>query len=61
MKFTKVSSKSDPVIIYRSDDGFYKIIKRPGENVWTLKQISLFNIMGEVIGKFDTLEEAMNF
>ena len=61
MKFTKTSSMSDPVITYCSEDGFYKITKRPGDNFWVLKRVSMFNILGEVVGKFDTLEDAMNF
>lgn len=61
MKFTKTSSKIDPVITYSSEDGFDKITKKPGDTFWTLKRISMFSIMGEVVGKFDTLEDAMNF
>lgn len=61
MKFTKTSSKIDPVVTYTSEDGFYKITKKPGDTFWTLKRISMFSIMGEVVGNFDTLEDAMNF
>lgn len=58
MTFTLKSSKIDPVKTYVSEDGFYKIIKRPGK-AYELKRISLFNIMGETIGEFDTLEDAI--
>ena len=61
MKFTKTSAKFDPVITYTSEDGLLKITKRPNETQWTLKKISMFSIMGTVVGKFDTLEEAFNF
>lgn len=61
MKFTLKSDKRDAVKIYVSEDGFYKIFKRPNKNTWELKEYSLFNIMGETIGEFDSLEEAMNF
>lgn len=60
MTFTKKSASYDPVVTYVSEDGFYKITKKPGENFWTLKQVSMFDIMGTVIGKYNTLEEAMN-
>ena len=60
MTYKRTSASFDPVITYTSEDGFYKITKKPNENCWTLKQISLFNIMGEVIGKYNTLEEAKN-
>ena len=59
MKFTLKSSKKDPVKIYVSEDGFYKIVKRPSKATWTLKRVSMFDIMGETIGEFKTLEEAM--
>lgn len=61
MTFTLKSSKSDPVKTYVSEDGFYKIIKKPSKDSYTLKRYSLFEMMGEVIGEFKTLEEAMNF
>jgi len=61
MTFTLKSSKNDPVKIYVSEDGSYKIVKRPSKSTYTLMgNFSIFNIMGEVIGEFNTLEEAMN-
>lgn len=60
MEFKKVSAKNDPVQVYATEDGFYKIIKRPSRDYYELKRYSLFNIMGETIGRFETLEEAMN-
>lgn len=60
MNFTKKENKYDPVITWVSDDGFWKIIKRPGKD-YELRNVSLFNIMGEVVGTFKTLKEAMNF
>lgn len=60
MTYKRTSASFDPVITYTSEDGFYKITKRPSENYWTLKVVSMFSIMGEVIGKYATLEEAMN-
>lgn len=60
MMYKKTSASYDPVITYTSEDGFYKITKKPSENVWTLKVFSMFSIMGEVVGKYNTLEEAMN-
>ncbi len=59
MKFTLKSSKNDPVKTYVSEDGLYKITKRPSKKTWTLKRVSLFDIMGETIGEYNTLEEAM--
>lgn len=47
----------DSVETYVSEDGFYKIIKRRG--VYTLKRLSMFNIMGDELGEFDSLEDAM--
>lgn len=61
MTYKLKSSKYDKVKTYVSEDGFYKITKRPNEDKWTLKRVSLFNIMGEVIGEFNTLEEAINY
>ena len=58
MTFTKTSSKNDPVIIYTSENGLYKIIKRTSTG-YILKRYSLFNMMGEVIGEYNTLEQAM--
>ncbi len=60
MTFKRTSASFDPVITYTSEDGFYKITKKPNENYWTLKRVSLFDIMGTVIGEYSTLEEAMN-
>lgn len=59
MKFTLKSSKKDPVKTYVSEDGFYKIVKRPSKATWTLKRVSMFDIMGETIGEYKTLDEAM--
>lgn len=55
--FKKVSASFDPVETYVTEDGFYKIIKRRG--VYTLKHLSLFNILGETLGEFETLEDAI--
>lgn len=60
MKFTLKSVKNDPVKTYVSEDGFYKIIKRPGCD-YRLIYVSLFNIMGETIGEFKTLAAAENY
>lgn len=60
MAFTLRSSKNDPVKTWSNENGTLKIIKKANTG-YVLKQISLFNLMGEVIGEFDTLEEAMNF
>lgn len=60
MNYRKTSSNLDPVITYTSEDGFYRITKRPSQDFWTLKRISLTNILGTVIGTYSTLEEAMN-
>ena len=57
MKFTLRSAKNDPVKTFVSDDGFYKIIKRPTSK-YILMSVNLFNIMGTEIGEFDTFEEA---
>ena len=59
MRFTLKSSKKDPVKIYVSEDGFYKIIYRSSKKVYELKKISLFDILGETLGNFTTLEEAI--
>ena len=59
MTFTLKSSKYDPVKTYVSENGFYKITKRPSKATWTLIRISLFG--SEIIGEFNSLEEAMNF
>ena len=59
--FTLKSSKSDPVKTYVSEDGFYKITKKPSDSKWTLKKVSLFNTMGEKMGEFDTLKEAIKY
>lgn len=59
MKWINTTPKYDCVTTYTSEDGFYKIIGRNG--VWTLKKLSLFNILGETLGTFETLEAAMNF
>lgn len=59
MTFKKVSAKNDPVITYATDDGFYKIIKRPSSSKWIAKEYSLFNILGTVIGEYDSLEAAL--
>lgn len=61
MTFTLKSSKKDPVKIYVSEDGFYKIVKKPGKETFTLRRVSLFDTLSEVIGEYSTLEEAMNF
>lgn len=58
MIFTQTSSKKDPVITYTSNDGFYKITKRANTG-YILKKVSLFNILGDVIGEYSTLEEAI--
>lgn len=58
MKFIRRSSKKDPVITYRSEDGFFSITKRPSVQGWVLKQHSLFDVMGEEIGRFATYESA---
>ena len=59
MRFTLKSSKKDPVKTYVSEDGFYKIIYRPSKKTYELKKISLFDILGETLGNFTTLEEAI--
>ncbi len=59
MRFTLKSSKKDPVKTYVSEDGFYKIIYRPSKKTYELKRISLFDIFGETLGNFITLEEAI--
>lgn len=61
MIFTLKSSKKDSVKTYVSEDGFYKIVKKPSQSTWTLKRVSLFDTIGEVIGEYNSLEEAMNF
>lgn len=61
MTFTLKSDKRDAVKIWATEDGFYKIFKRPSKSTYELKEYSLFNIMGETIGEYDSLEEAMNF
>ena len=61
MTFALKSSKKDPVKTYVSEDGFYKIVKKPSKETFTLKRVSLFDTIGEVIGEYATLEEAMNF
>lgn len=58
MKFTSKSMKNDPVQVWNSEDGFYKIVKKPSTNYMVL-QISLFSIMGETIGEYDSLEAAI--
>lgn len=58
-RWINTTPKNDCVTTYTSEDGFYKITKRGG--IWTLKRISLFNILGEEIGRFDSLEEAQNY
>ena len=57
--FILKSNKKDPVKIYVSEDGFYKIIYRPSKKIYELKKISLFDILGETIGNFATLEDAI--
>lgn len=59
MTFKRVSSPKDPVITYATDDGFYKISKRPSCSKWIAKEYSIFNILGTVIGEYDTLEAAI--
>ena len=59
MEFRKVSSKNDPVITYSNESGTVTITKRPSTN-WIVRRVSLFNILGEVIGEFETLEDAIN-
>ena len=61
MKFSLKSDKRDPVKTYVSEDGFWTIVKRPSSPVWVLKRHSLFNILGEVVGEYGSLEEAMDF
>lgn len=60
MAFTLTSSKNDPVKTWTNENGTLKITKRSNTG-YILKQVSLFNLMGEVIDEFDTLEEAMNY
>ena len=61
MKFIRKSSPKDPVITYRSEDGFYSITKRPSTPGWVLREHDLFNILGNVIGEFATLESAIGW
>lgn len=56
-EFKKVNAKNDPVECWVSEDGFYRITKRGG--VYTLKYISIFNLLGEEIGRYASLEDAM--
>lgn len=58
MKFINKTMKGDKVQAYRSEDGFYSISKRPGEN-WITREYSMFNILGTVIDESETLEEAL--
>ena len=58
--FKLTSSKNDSVKTWSNENGTLKITKRSTTG-YVLKQYSIFNMMGEVIGEFDTLEEAMNF
>ena len=58
MEFRKVSKENDPVIKYSNELGTITITKRPS-TTWIVRRISLFNIMGEVIGEFETLEDAI--
>ena len=58
MKFNLKSSKKDPVKTYVSEDGFVRITKRPSSR-WIVKRVSMFDILGETIGEFDSLEEAV--
>ena len=61
MTFTLKSSKNDPVKTYISEDGKYKIIKRPNSMYILKGNFSLFNTLGDELGRFNTLEKAMNF
>ena len=54
------SMEIDPVKIWSSEDGLYKIIKRPNTG-YVLKKYSLLDILGEELGEFETLEEAMSY
>lgn len=58
MEFRKVSSKNDPVITYANESGTIRITKRPS-TMWIVKRISIFNILGETVGEFETLEDAI--
>lgn len=60
MTFALRSSKKDPVKTWSNENGTLRITKKANTG-YILKRISLFNLMGEVIGEFGTLEEAMNF
>ena len=58
MKFVLVSMECDPVKIYASENRAYKIYKRG--NAYTLKgNFSVFNILGDDLGIFNTLKEAI--
>lgn len=56
--FKLTSSKYDSVKTWSNENGTLKIIKRANTG-YILKRISLFNMMGEVIGEYNTLEQAM--
>lgn len=58
MRFEKISSKNDPVITYSNKSGTIRISKRPS-SLWIAKRISIFNILGETVGEFETLEDAI--
>lgn len=59
MQFEKVSCPLDALEVFATADGFYRIYhKRNGPYV--LKAVSLFNIMGDTIGEYDTLQKAID-
>ena len=57
--FKNVTPKHDCVTTYASNDGFYRIVKRPSVSKWIVKEYSLFNMLGTIVGEFDTLEDAI--
>ena len=58
MEFKLVSSKIDPVKIWSNENGTLKIYKRRNTG-YIVKRISLFDILGETLGEYSTLEEAI--
>jgi len=57
MKFTKTYEDA-AVKYYDSQDGYYRIIER--KSGCTVKEMgNLFNIMGTVVAKTNTLDEAL--
>lgn len=45
--------------VYTNELGTIKIIEKNGKYI--VKEYSIFNLMGEVIGEFKTLKEAQDF